>query len=112
MKTTRSKTLSAANKPFSDRVLSLTMNIPYGKVATYKYIASRLGTKAYRAVGNALRNNKMPIKIPCHRVVRSDGSLGGYCGIDNSRKKVALLRKEGIVIKQGKIDMERHLFRF
>ena len=62
---------------FSRRVYDLCRRIPKGKVTTYKIIAEKLGTKAYRAVGNAL--NKNPHKdVPCHRVVGSDGSLTGF----------------------------------
>ena len=90
------------NKSFSKRVLDLTKKIPKGKVTTYKIIAQKLKTKAYRAVGQALRNNKKPIIIPCHRVINSDGTIGGYSGIRNSKKKALLLKKEGILIKQRK----------
>lgn len=65
--------------PFVRAVLTLTARIPYGEVRTYKWLAAQLGQPgATRAVGNALRRNPVPILIPCHRVVRSDGHLGGY----------------------------------
>ena len=88
---------------FNEKVLELTKKIPKGKITTYKIIAEKLGTRAYRAVGAALKNNKTPIKIPCHRVVNSDGSVGGYKGIKNNEEKIKLLRKEGIEIKKNKI---------
>ena len=89
---------------FQQEVLKLTKKIPKGKVTTYKMIAQRLDTKAYQAVGNALHSNKQPIKIPYHRVINSDLSLGGYSsGIE---KKIILLRKEGIKIKDGKVAKE------
>ncbi|MBW2984941.1 MGMT family protein [Candidatus Woesearchaeota archaeon] len=98
---------------FQDKVLALTKKIPKGKVTTYKTIAGKLNTKAYRAVGAALRNNKKPIIIPCHRVVNSNGSIGGYKGKLNNKEKIKLLRKEGIEIKHSKIvDFEKRLFRF
>jgi len=98
---------------FPNKVLTLTKKIPKGKVTTYKIIANRLGTNAYRAVGYALKCNEHPIIIPCHRVVSSDGSLGGYNGILNNPKKIKLLQKEGITIKNNKIvDFEKVLFRF
>ena len=62
---------------FADNVLALVKEIPRGKVTTYKALGNALGNKAYRAVGNALRHNPNPIIVPCHRVVCSDGSLGG-----------------------------------
>ena len=51
---------------------------PKGKISTYKQIANRLNTKAYRAVGNAMAKNPNPIIVPCHRVIKSDGHIGGY----------------------------------
>lgn len=81
---------------FQIRVLGATMRIPKGETRTYKQIAASIGKpRAYRAVGTALRLNPLPIRIPCHRVVRSDG-LGSYSGVKDSRKKRALLRKEGV----------------
>jgi methylated-DNA-[protein]-cysteine S-methyltransferase len=64
---------------FTRAVLRITARIPYGQVRSYRWIAERLGRpKASRAVGNALARNPVPIIIPCHRVTRSDGALGGY----------------------------------
>ncbi len=96
---------------FSDKVLDIVKRIPRGKVVTYKAIAKKLNTKAYRAVGSALRNNKNPVKIPCHRVVNSDGSLGGYKGKLGSKEKVRLLRKEGVEIKKGNIDLIKYFYK-
>ena len=96
---------------FKEKVLELTKKIPKGRVTTYKIIAEKLKTRAYRAVGTALHNNKKPITIPCHRVVNSNGFLGGYAkGI---KKKIELLKKEGIKIKNKKIkDFKKVLFKF
>jgi len=96
---------------FNEKVLKLTKRIPKGRVTTYKIIAEKLKTKAYRAVGTALHKNKKPIIIPCHRVVNSNGFAGGYAkGI---KKKTELLKKEGIKIKNKKIiNFEKILFRF
>ena len=96
---------------FDNNVLKLVKRIPKGKVSTYKIIAEKLNSKAYRAVGQVLKNNRNPIVIPCHRVVNSDGSLGGYKGIMNNKEKDEMLRKEGIEIKGNKID-SKYLFRF
>ena len=64
---------------FEKQVLETVKKIPRGKVATYKEVAKAIGKPfAYRAVGNALAKNPYPIKIPCHRVIKSDLSLGGY----------------------------------
>jgi len=97
---------------FIDTVLALTSKIPKGKVTTYKIIAEQLDSKAYRAVGQALKCNPHAPRIPCHRVVASDGSLGGYSGKWNNPKKVKLLRKEGVVITDNKIDLRRFLYCF
>ena len=109
---------------FKEKVLALTKKIPKGKVTTYKIIADKLKTKAYRAVGTALRKNKTPIIIPCHRVINSNGKIGSYKGKKNSivpnssskartKEKIKLLRKEGIRIEKNKIiDFEKKLHRF
>ena len=96
---------------FSKKVLELTKKIPRGKITTYKIIAEKLNTRAYRAVGTALHKNKRPIIIPCHRVVNSDGFVGGYAkGIE---QKIRLLKKEGINIKNKRIqDFKKVLFSF
>lgn len=63
---------------FQHKVLKVVQNIPLGKVMTYKEVAKKAGSpKAWRAVGNILNKNYNP-KIPCHRVIKSDGSIGGY----------------------------------
>ena len=98
---------------FGERVLELCSKIPKGSVSTYKIIAEKMKTKAYRAIGSALKNNKKPIIIPCHRVVKSDGSLGGYSGIMNNKKKKILLEKEGLKIENNKIkEFEKNVYRF
>lgn len=96
---------------FSQECYALLEKIPKGRVTTYKEIAKALNSKAYRAVGNAMHKNKNPIKIPCHRVVRADGQLGDYLG--GADKKAALLKAEGVEVKEGKIvDFEELLYRF
>ena len=81
------------DKKFKDRVLSIVAGIPKGKVLTYKEVATRAGNpKASRVVGNLMAKNYNP-DVPCHRVIRSNGGLGGYNrGIENKRK---LLEQEG-----------------
>jgi methylated-DNA-[protein]-cysteine S-methyltransferase len=83
-----------ALSPFERRVLETTRRIPYGQVVPYAELARRIGKpKAARAVGNALGHNPVAIVVPCHRVVRSDGGLGGYTG--GVRYKRDLLKIEG-----------------
>ena len=95
---------------FNERVYKLCKKIPRGYVTTYKEIANLLGTKAYRAVGNAL--NKNPYKnVPCHRVINSSGKIGGFAL--GTKKKIEMLAKEGIEIKNNEIvDFEKRLFKF
>ncbi len=77
----------------------LTSQIPKGKVSTYRLIAEALGNKNLsRVVGRSLRSNPNPIAVPCHRVVNSDGRLGGYKGSNPSSEKATLLRSEGIFV--------------
>ena len=92
---------------FNQKVWKLCQKIPRGKVTTYKILGDKLRTKAYRAVGQALKRNPYAPEVPCHRVVASDGRLGGFMGKRMGRclsKKVALLQKEGIRIQNGKIE--------
>lgn len=85
---------------FASQVYQATAMIPAGKVSTYGAIARFLGKpKAARAVGGALHTNPFAPKVPCHRVVKSDGSLGGFAG--GSKNKIALLRKEGVICKNN-----------
>jgi len=101
---------------FEERVWKLMEKIPRGKVTTYGLLARKLNTKAFRAVGNACRRNPYAPKVPCHRVVRSDGTIGGFGGKTYGKakeRKIRLLRKEKIEVKDGKIvDFEGVLFRF
>lgn len=84
---------------FQRRVLEETRKVPRGQVSTYAEIARRIGNpKAVRAVGQALRRNPVPIVVPCHRVIASDGSLGGYSGEMRSQRKLQLLQLEGAML--------------
>lgn len=97
-------------KLFQEKVLLLTKKIPCGKVTTYGEIARVLKTSP-RAVGRALHGNPHPIEIPCHRVVKSDGSLGGYVG--GIKNKMRLLGGEGIIVRSNKIvKFNNYLMKF
>ena len=86
--------------PFQLKVWNYLKNIPKGSVKTYTDVAKAIGKpKAVRAVANAIGKNPYPIKIPCHRVIRSDGSLGGYSGRGGVNKKRRLLISERILMK-------------
>ena len=91
---------------FSARVLKQAYKIPHGKVATYAGLAAKVGNpRAARAVGTALAKNPFPIIIPCHRVVRTDGSPGQFGG--GSAMKQHFLKKEGIILdKQGRVPSD------
>ena len=82
---------------FQLKVWNYLKKIPRGKVKTYSEVAKSIGQPlAARAVANAIRKNPLAPQIPCHRVIRSDGSLGGYSGKGGIKTKKLLLKKEGI----------------
>ena len=84
---------------FHVKVWKYLKSIPKGKVKTYKQVAVAIKSpKSARAVANACAKNPYAPKIPCHRVIRSDGGLGGYSGIGGTRKKLKLLRSEKAAI--------------
>lgn len=95
---------------FNEKCYELLKKVPKGKVTTYKEIAKILHSKAYRAVGNAMNKNPYIGIVPCHRVIKSNGEVGGFAlGIKN---KIKLLREEGIEIKGNKIvNFDKHLFK-
>ena len=97
-------------REFQSRVLEFTSKIPKGKVTTYRELARAIGRpKAWRAVANALATNPHPIRIPCHRVVRSDGDIGGY--ELGTKKKIELLRSEGVEVKDNKVSLPKFMFK-
>ena len=84
---------------FQLKVWKYLINIPKGNVKTYKEVAIAIkNPKATRAVANACAKNPYAPKIPCHRVIRSDGGIGGYSGRGGIRQKLKLLRSENVVI--------------
>jgi methylated-DNA-[protein]-cysteine S-methyltransferase len=88
---------------FQEKVYKECSKIPKGKVSTYNSIAKKLKSGP-RAVGNALRRNPYAPQVPCHRVIKSDRTLGGYDGIMNNSKKAQMLKSEGIIIKDDRVD--------
>ena len=85
---------------FQLKVWNYLKKIPKGKVKTYKDVAKAIGKPlAVRAVANAIGKNPYPPKRPCHRVIRSDGTLGGYSGKGGIQQKQRLLRSEKVFIK-------------
>ena len=103
--------MNRSPESFDERVWSLTSRIPRGRVTTYRILAEQLGTKAYRAIGNALHRNPHAPQVPCHRVVKSNGEVGGFAS--GTAEKIRMLRAEGIEISGGRVvEFENLLFRF
>ena len=106
------KAFSLKHPSFQERVYEILKKVPKGRVSTYSNVARALNTKAYRAVGNALNKNPRPgtrkNQVPCHRVVKSSGEVGGFA--TGKENKIKLLKKEGIKIEKEKIDLEKYKF--
>jgi methylated-DNA-[protein]-cysteine S-methyltransferase len=84
--------------PFQQHVLAVTRTIPWGSTVSYRQLAEMAGRpSAVRAVASVMRRNPCPLIIPCHRVIRSDGLIGGYCGAITGKK---------VVLKQRLLDRE------
>lgn len=83
---------------FQKKVWAALEKIPFGKTRSYGEIAAEIGTAA-RALGGACGRNPIPVIIPCHRVLGSNGAMGGYSGIDGVETKEFLLRHEGVPVK-------------
>ena len=89
----------------------LLLQIPRGRVTTYKEIARMMNTRGYRPIGQLLGSNPEPDRFPCFKVVKSDGSLGGYAL--GEKEKIRRLKVEGIVVRNGKIsEFEKRVYRF
>jgi len=89
--------------PFQWKVLKASMTIPLGETRSYKWIAQKIGSpKSMRAVGQALRHNPYTVIIPCHRVIKEDGTLGGYAG-GSSKRKAKLLALEKEIVEKGHV---------
>jgi O-6-methylguanine DNA methyltransferase len=90
--------------PFQQKVYRTIQRIPKGRVTTYRTVAEAVGTKAYRAVGQALHANPVPLLVPCHRVIGSDRKLTGFGGgVDLKRK---ILEAEGVEFEGEKVKKE------
>ena len=96
---------------FQQNVWNALRLIPRGRVTTYGEIARYLGTGAVRAVGTAVGRNPDAPEVPCHRVVLATGRIGRYSGGEGAATKAALLREEGVAIRDGKVvDFERMMW--
>ena len=90
---------------FQFKVLKVTASIPFGETRTYQWVARTIGSpKAARAVGQALRRNPYPVVVPCHRVIKSDGSFGGYAGGPADRKIKLLDLEQNILNEKNRLN--------
>ena len=94
------------------KIYKKLLQVPKGKITTYGELAKAVGLKnGQRAVGKIMNKNPYPVIIPCHRVIKSDGKIGGYAY--GEEIKFNMLSKEGIKIENGKIlDLENTIYRF
>ena len=92
-----------------ERIYKKLLQVPYGKITTYGELSRSVGLKnGQRVVGQIMKKNPFPVIIPCHRVVKSNGDIGGYAFGVNIKKN--MLSKEGICIKNNKIENFENLF--
>ncbi|MFC2091142.1 MGMT family protein [Elusimicrobiota bacterium] len=99
-------------KTFEERVYGRLKTVPRGNVTTYKELAHSLGCRAYRRIGSLMAKNPYAPGVPCHRVVMSDGRLGGYSASGGIKKKISLLENEGIKIDDNRIrNFEKVFYR-
>ena len=99
-----------SKRTFNEKIYNKLKEVPFGKVVSYKILAESINSKAYRAVGSCMRRNKYPDKIPCFKVVRNDGDIGKYSlGI---KEKIKRLNKEGIIVKNNKVDLDKFGYKF
>ncbi|MEJ6571245.1 MAG: MGMT family protein [Akkermansiaceae bacterium] len=101
---------------FEQRVYDLVSNVPAGKVVTYAAMARELECGSAQAIGQALKRNPFAPKVPCHRVIKTDLTIGGYAGKTDGAKlkrKLSLLRGEGVSFDgQGKLKNQLMLHGF
>lgn len=96
------------------KAILLLRKIPKGKVTTYGALAKTTKSSP-RAIGQIMKINEHPEIYPCYKVIASNGAIGGYAGCVKGKKideKIAKLRKDGIKINNGKIDLKKYLHRF
>ena len=86
-----------------EKVFELLTLIPRGKVTTYKILAQKAGIKNPRLIGAIIHKNPDPQKYPCHRVIRSDGTIAVGYAFGGKEKQIELLKKEGIVVENGRV---------
>ena len=100
---------------FQKNVYQVISRIPRGRVSTYKIVAAQVRCKSCRAVGQALRRNPFAPQVPCHRVIASDLTLGGFAGRRQGaeiRRKERMLAAEGVHFRDGRLADSRRVFKF
>ena len=100
---------------FANKVYQTLRQVPTGRVTTYKLLAEAVGCKSAQAVGQALRRNPYAPEVPCHRVIRSDLTIGGFMGETagvSLTDKQALLRQEGVEFKDGLLLDSNQIYQF
>jgi methylated-DNA-[protein]-cysteine S-methyltransferase len=106
---------------YQQAILRLLAEVPKGKVTTYGDLAKELSErdhrwspKASRAVGTTMKKNPCSPQIPCHRVIKSDGSVGNFRGGEDGAidEKIRMLRDENIIVIKGKIDLKKYRYKF
>ena len=107
--------------PYQQAILRILAEVPKGKVTTYGDLAKELARRdqkwspnASRAVGTTMRNNPCGPQIPCHRVIKSDGTIGNFRGGAEGavEEKTRMLREEGVTVIDGRIDLKKHRHTF
>lgn len=101
--------------PFQRRVYEAALRIPRGRVTTYRWLGVAIGCHSPRAVGQALRRNPLAPEVPCHRIIASDLTLGGFAGETAGpeiTRKRRLLLEEGIRFTEGRLSEPSQLFTF
>jgi O-6-methylguanine DNA methyltransferase len=93
------------------KVYEFLRKVPKGKITTYKELGRVLNLHP-RTIGMFMKRNRDTVNIPCYKVVRSDGSLGGYSARGGIKTKIKLLQRDGIEIRKGKINLKKYLFKF
>ncbi len=99
----------------AEQVYLKLREVPRGKVTTYKWLAEVAGSKGYQAIGQILKRNSDAPRTPCHRVVSSNGKIGGFWGEMSGKRieeKIRMLEQEGVEVKKGVIDLEQYGFDF
>ena len=95
-----------------NKIYKKLKQVPRGKVITYKELAKAVSSKAYRFVGMCMAQNTDMKHIPCYKVVNSNGMVGAYSGAGRIKTKIKLLKKDGIEVVNGKVNLKKYEWKF